>query len=47
MYKRMTVDLEVSEKFEKAMDKIFAKLGHKKIYNIIEQLDGTVRMEKI
>jgi hypothetical protein len=47
MYKRMTIDLELSEKFEASLDKIFDKLGHTKMYNIHSNLDGTMRMERI
>lgn len=47
MYKRMTVDLEVSEGFEKALDEIFEKLGHKKQYNVIQRPDGSYQMERI
>jgi hypothetical protein len=47
MYKRMTVDLAVSEGFEKALDKIFEKLGHKKIYNVIQRPNGSYELERI
>ena len=43
----MTVDLAVSEGFEKALDKIFEKLGHMKIYNVIQRPDGSYYLEKI